>query len=100
MQLVAVAEALDRADALALGLDRDHQAGSARLVIEDHGTCPAHAVLTPDMRPGQSTFVTDDVDKCSSRLDPNGIVMAVDVELELELVTHRTHSPAPPATPC
>src|SRR5215467_9484326 len=94
MQLIAIGEAFDRANALALGLDREHQAGSDRLVIEDHGTCPAYAVLTPDMRAGQSTFVTDDIDKCPSRLDPNGIVMAVDVELELELVTHRMHSVA------
>src|SRR5215813_8736439 len=99
MQLIAIGEAFDRANALALGLDREHQAGSDRLVIEDHGTCPAYAVLTPDMRAGQSTFVTDDIDKCPSRLDPNGIVMAVDVELELELVTHRMHSPTRPATP-
>src|SRR5262245_32037612 len=99
MQLVAIGEAFDCADALALCLDREHQAGSDRLIIEDHGTCPAHAVLTPDVRPGQSTFVTDDIDKCPSRLDPNSIVTAVDVELEFELVTHRMHFADAAATP-
>ncbi len=83
----------DRADALALGLDREHQTGSDRLVLEYHGTCAAHTVLAPNVCAGQPAFVTDDVDQRPSRLDPNGVVMAVDIELELELVTHRTHSP-------
>jgi len=93
MQLVAVGKAFNRADALALGLDREHQTGSDRLVLEYHGTCAAHTVLAPNVCAGQPAFVTDDVDQRPSRLDPNGVVMAVDIELELELVTHRTHSP-------
>src|SRR5262245_12094006 len=40
MQLVATGEGFYCADALARGLDREHQAGSDRRVIEDHGTCP------------------------------------------------------------
>ena len=99
MQLVPLGKAFDRADALALGLDREHQAGSDRLIVKDHGTCAAHPVLAPYMRPGQSALVTDDVDQRSSRLDPNGVVMAVDIELDLELVAHHTNSPDRPPTP-
>src|ERR1700751_2717487 len=50
MQIVAVGKTFDGADALALGLDREHQAGSDRVVVEDHGACAAYAMLATDMR--------------------------------------------------
>ena len=85
VQLVAVCETFDRSDALALRLDREHQAGSYRVIVEDHGACTADAVLATDMRPGQPAFVADDIGQRLSRLDPDRMVMPVDVELEFRL---------------
>ena len=96
MQLVAVGKAFDRADALALRLDREHQAGPDRLVVEDHGACTAHAVLATDVRSGQPALVADHVDQRLSRLHLNGVVTAVDVELDIDLLDHHWFfAPAP-----
>src|SRR5262249_3142536 len=89
VQLIAVGETFDRADALALGLDREHQAGPYRLVVEDHRARAADAVLAADMRPGQPAFVADDIDQRLSRLDTNGGIMTVDIELDFDLLGHR-----------
>ncbi len=89
MQLVAVRETFDRADALALGLDREHQAGPYRLIVEDHRACAADAVLAADMRPGQPAFVADDVDQRLSWLGPDGVIVTVDIELDVDLLGHR-----------
>ena len=80
MQLVAVRETFDRPDALALRLDREHQAGPHRLIVEDHGTCATDAVLATDMRPGQPAFVADNIGQRLSRLYPNRVVTSVDVK--------------------
>src|SRR5262245_48487444 len=50
MQPVAVGETFDRADALALGLDREHQAGPYRLVVEDHRARATDTVLRSEER--------------------------------------------------
>jgi len=89
MQFVAVRETFDRPDALALCLDREHQAGPYRLIVKDHGTCATDAVLATDMRPGQPAFVADDIGQRLSRLDPDRMVMPVDVELEFDFLSHR-----------
>jgi hypothetical protein len=89
MQLVAVRKAFDRPDALALGLDRKHQAGPDRLVVEDHGARAADTMLAADMRSGQPAFVADDVDQRLSRLGLDGVVMTIDVEFEVNLLSHR-----------
>src|SRR5215472_18709761 len=89
MQIVAVGETFDRADALALGLDREHQAGPYCLIVEDHRACAADAVLAADMRSRQPAFVADDIDQRLSRLDADGVIVAVDIELDVDLLGHR-----------
>jgi hypothetical protein len=46
-------------------------------------------VLATDMRPGQPAFVADDIGQRLSRLDPDRMVMPVDVELEFDFLSHR-----------
>jgi hypothetical protein len=89
VQFVAVCETFDRSDTLALRLDREHQAGSYRVIIENHCARTADAVLATDMRPGQPAFVADDIDQRLSRLDPDRMVMPVDVELEFDFLSPR-----------
>ena len=89
MQLLAVCKTFDRPDALAPRLDREHQARPYRLIVEDHGTCATDAVLATDMRPGQPTFVADNIGQRLSRLDPNRVVMPVDVKPNFDLFSHR-----------
>ena len=89
MQLVAVRETFDRPDALAPRLDREHQAGPYRVIVEDHRARAAYAVLAADMRPGQPAFVADDIGQRLSRLDPDRMVMPVDVKLDFDLLSHR-----------
>src|SRR4051812_20862977 len=77
VQFAAVGETFDRSDTLALGLDREHQTGSYRVIVEDHRASTADAVLATDMRPGQPAFVADDICQRLSRLDPDRMVMPV-----------------------
>src|SRR3954453_21177843 len=93
VQFVAVGETFDRSDALALRLDREHQAGSYRIIVEDHRARAADAVLATDMRPGQPAFVADDIGERFSRLDPDRMVMPVDVELEFDFISPRRRLP-------
>jgi hypothetical protein len=89
MQLVTVGKTFDCSNALALRLDREHQAGSYRVIVEDHRASAAHAVLTADVRPSQPAFVADDIGQRLSRLDPDSMVASVDVELDVDLFNHR-----------
>ena len=89
MQLVAVRETFDRPDALALRLDREHQAGPYRLIVKDHGTRATDAVLATDVRPGQPAFVADSISQRLSRLYPNRVVTSVDVKPNFDLFSHR-----------
>ena len=69
MQFVALGEALDGADVLAVGLHGEHEAGAHRLVVDDHGAGAADAVLAADMRAGLSAVLADGVDQRAPRLD-------------------------------
>src|SRR5580700_2480481 len=89
MQPVAVGEPLDGADAAAVGLDREHQAGAHRIVVEDDGAGAADAVLAADMGPGLAAVIADGVDKGAPRLDPDRIVAPIDVERDVESVGRR-----------
>src|SRR4029079_19785002 len=80
VQFVAICETFNRSDSLALRLDRKHQAGSYRVIVEDHRAGTADAVLATDMRPGQPAFVADDIGQRLSRLDPDRMVQTRCVE--------------------
>ena len=73
----------------AVGLDREHQAGAHRIVVEDDGAGAADAVLAADMGPGLAAVVADGVDQGAPRLDPDRIVAAIDVERDVEFVGGR-----------
>src|SRR5271170_4141074 len=88
MQFVAVGEAFDGADLLAVGLDCEHQAGAHRLVVDDDGAGAADAMLAADMGAGQPAIVADGVDQRFARLDPNRIIAAVDVQGDVEFFVH------------
>ena len=69
MQLVAVGEALDGADLLAVGLHGEHQAGAHRLAVDDHRAGAADAVLAADMGAGLAAILADGVGQRAPRLD-------------------------------
>src|SRR5204862_7723460 len=70
-----------------------HQAGAHRCVIEDDGAGPAYAVLAPDMGPGLPAIGANDVDQGPARLHPNGIILTVDIERDLDFF--RRHCTVP-----
>src|ERR1700724_2820918 len=88
MQLVALRQPLDGADAFTLRLHREHQARAHRLVVEDDSAGAADAVLAADMRAGLPAVVADGVDQRLARLDPDRMVAPVDVEGDLALLGH------------
>ena len=53
-QIIAFCEALDGLHVLAVRLDREHQAASHGLSINDYGACAAYSMLTAHMRAGQT----------------------------------------------
>jgi hypothetical protein len=54
-------------------------------------------MLATDMRSRQPAFVADHVNQRLSRLDSNGEVVAIDVELDIDLVAHRWYFAGAPA---
>src|SRR5712671_5192454 len=98
MQLVAVGQPLDRADALALRLHREHQAGAHRHVVEDHRAGPAHAVLAADMGAGLPAIVADRVDQRLAWLHPDRVVAPIDGEGDVTLFGHLRNSMTLPAS--
>ena len=88
MQRVAVGEPLDGADLAPVGLHREHQARAHGDVVEDDGAGAADAVLAADVGAGLTAVVADGVDQRAPRLDPNGIVAAVDVERDVDFLGH------------
>src|SRR5437773_12057106 len=61
--------AFDRRDAPAVRLHGEHQARTHWLTVELHGARAAHAVLAPEMRPGEARVVADEVAEQQPRLD-------------------------------
>ena len=53
MQLTVFRKPLDSGDAATLCLDRKHQAGANRLVVDQHGAGAAYSMLAAEMRPGR-----------------------------------------------
>ena len=78
MQFVAVGEALDGADRLAVGLHGEHQTRAHRFAVDEHGARAADAVLAADMRAGLPTVLADGVDERAPRFDRDVVVAAVD----------------------
>src|SRR5215831_11084101 len=88
MQFLAIGEALDRTDLLALRLNGKHQTGPHRLVIENDRACAADPMFAADMGAGLPAIVADRVDQRFARLDPDRIIAAVDVQYDVEFFVH------------
>ena len=76
IELVAVRQAFDGADLLAVRLHREHQARAHRLAVDEHRAGAADAVLAADMRAGLPAILADRVGQRAPRLDANGMAPA------------------------
>src|SRR5436309_1047728 len=89
MQPVAIGQTLHRADTPALRLDREHQAGAHRFTIEDDGAGAADAVLAADMGPGLAAVIADHIDQRAPWLHAHVVILAVDVQGDVDFLYHR-----------
>ncbi len=79
----ADADALDGGDLVAVGLHRQHQAGSNRLAIEQHGAGAADAMLATGMGAVEQEILAQRIEQRLARLDVGGTVDAVDAQIDL-----------------
>ena len=68
-QAILERETLDRDDFRAFGLHREHQTGSHRGAVDQHGARTAYAVLAADMRSGQPQMMAQAIGQRQPRLD-------------------------------
>jgi hypothetical protein len=80
MQLIALGEALDGRDLMAVGLYGQEQTRARRLAVEQDRACAADAVLAAEMGASQPQVVTQDIGEMATRLDVEAGRAAVDVE--------------------
>src|SRR5208282_400519 len=88
IELVAVRQAFDRADLLAVRLDCEHQARTQRLAVDEHRAGAADAVLAADMRARLTAIFADRVSQSAARLDLNGMSLLIDRQSDFTPVTH------------
>ena len=67
MEFLAFGKAFHRAHLLALRLHREHEAGAHRLAVEEHGAGAAHAVLTAEMRTGETAILAQRIGEIAPR---------------------------------
>ena len=95
------AEALDGGDLVAVGRDREQQAGPHRLAVEQHGARAADPVLAADVGAGQPQVVAQHVGQQPAGRDLRLARHAVDDEpYVVQLLGHAAavvDSPARPA---
>ncbi len=72
MHLAVLGETLDRADALAVRLNGEHQAGARRHIVHQHGAGTADAMLAADMGAGLAAILADGIGERAPRLDIDG----------------------------
>src|ERR1700730_8284858 len=87
MQLAVLGHALDRGQALALGLDCEHRAALDRLAIDQDGACAALAGVAADGRASQADDVAQVMHEQEARLDLMLLPVAVDGGRDLVLHT-------------
>src|SRR2546428_9929014 len=76
MEPLAVGQSLHGRDDGAVELDREEQAASHRLAVEQHRAGTAHAVLASDVRAGQVEVVAEEIGQGRPRLDAPRICAA------------------------
>ena len=82
-QLLAAHQALDGRDLVALGLERERQAGVARHAVDQHRAGAALAALAAGLGAGQAEPLAEDVEQRPARLDEQPVAPAVDEERDL-----------------
>src|SRR5699024_9741253 len=87
-QVVARGERLDGAQLAAVGLHPEDQAGADRLAVHQDRACPADAVLTPQVGPGEPEVLPQHVGQGLSGLDEDLVLGAVDAQRHQVLVQH------------
>jgi len=80
---VICGEAFDRSDRASVRLHGEHEAGPRRLTIHHDGARTAHAVLAPQVSTRESEVLTEGICQCSSRIDVDDGVGAVDCHVDL-----------------
>ena len=75
-------QTLDGGDLVAVGLHREHQAGTHRLAIDQHGAGAADAVLAAGMRAVEQEILAQHIEQRLARLDIGGPADAVDAKLD------------------
>ncbi len=94
-------QAFDGENVVAVGLDREEQARTHRLAVEEDGAGPAHAMLTPHVGAGEAQVVADKVAEEQSRLDLALVGDAVDADGDGDSLAHAVTSwPAARARAC
>src|SRR5256885_2401317 len=77
---MAVADALDRRHARAVGLDGEHRARFHRLTVHEHGAGAADARLASDVRAREAAEIPEIVDEQHARLDDVFTIGVVDAQ--------------------
>ena len=83
VQLVAVRQALDRGDLVAFVDEGETQAGIESPAIHQHGAGAALAVVATFLRACQLQMFAKSVEQRRARIDLQGVLLAVDLELDL-----------------
>src|SRR5215510_10362133 len=92
MQPVAVSQAFDGPDLLAVGLHGEHQAGAHRFAIDNDRASAAHTMLATDMGSRLSAILTDGIGQGTPRLDGDRVIAAVDIDRNGGFIAHATFS--------
>src|ERR1700730_1915601 len=87
VELAVLGHALDRREALALGLEREHGAALDRLAVHQDRAGAALACVAPDVGASQADHVPQVVHEQKPRLDLMLVVMTVDCRRHLLLHT-------------
>ena len=84
MQGVAGGETFDRRDLLALGGQRQRQAGDYATVVNQHGAGAALAVIATLLAAGHSKMLAQRVEHGRARIDAQMLVLAIDMQRDVD----------------
>src|SRR5207248_5342259 len=88
MERLALREAFDGADLRALRLHGEHEAGTDRLAVHQHGAGAAHAVLAAEMRAGQPAVFAQRIGEIAACGRADFVLPSVHLQCESERLTH------------
>jgi hypothetical protein len=82
MEFVAVGKTFHGVKIGAVGLDREHQAGTHRFAVKDNGAGAAHSMLTTQMSSGEIQLLANEIGQGHSDFDEPLVSPAVDRDLD------------------